>query len=258
MSDSVRVAIAGSGNVASHLALAIVRLQQYELAVIASRNLYHATALAERAGCPAGTYADIRNYNPDIVIISVADNAVADVVAQIGRIDNAVVALTSGTIEKELAEPITPNTGVLYPLQSFTSGVDVRLSEVPFFIEGSNAMTLAVLEQLAKCLSGQVYHADGSKRQILHIAGVLTNNFVNILLEQTEKLLLKEGYPLATVAPLARMTVEKAFAIGPHKAQTGPAKRNDMEVITRQESLLPPELLPAYKELTRLILESHK
>jgi len=56
---------------------------------------------------------------------------------------------------------------------------------------------------------------------------------------------------------LLKGTVDKAFALGPHDAQTGPARRGDFDVISRQCNALPDELKPVYKELTALILRSH-
>lgn len=258
MTQNIRVAVAGSGNVASHLARAIAGLENYSLLAVASRNVSHAAALAPELKCEAVAYSGITAFRPDIIIVSVADNALDDVVRQIGPDPGAVAALTSGTVVKEQLRLISCHCGVLYPLQTFTKGVDVNLREVPFFIEGSDECAVAALDALARALADNVYYADGERRGKLHVAGVLTNNFVNILLEQAGRFLAAEGLPLSVVGPLARATVEKALAVGPHAAQTGPARRHDMAVIEHQQQLLPPELLPAYKELTKLILDSHK
>lgn len=250
-----RIVLVGAGNVATHLSKS---LGAYIVAVC-SRNIEHARMLAEPIGAEAtDDFGRVASFTPDIIILSIADNATADVVASIGAIDSHPLILhTSGTIEKEALSPVSPRTGVLYPLQTFSSGVYVDIHDVPFFTEASNEADLVVVDEVAKHISSHVHHADAAHRRVLHIAGVFSNNFPNILLECVDRILGTAGYPLDVVRPLLRGTVDKAFAVGPHEAQTGPARRGDFDVISRQYQSLPEDLKPVYKELTALILRSH-
>ncbi|MCX4264457.1 MAG: DUF2520 domain-containing protein [Muribaculaceae bacterium] len=250
-----RIVLVGAGNVATHLSRALGD----DIVAVCSRNIEHARKLAEPIGAQAtDDFSRVAGFSPDIVILSIADNATDDVVAAIGPIESRpLVVHTSGTVEKEALLPLSHRTGVLYPLQSFSVGADVDISEVPFFTEASDEADYALVDAVARSISPHVHHADAGHRRVLHIAGVFTNNFPNILLECVEQLLGSAGYPLDVVRPLLKGTVDKAFALSPHDAQTGPARRGDFDVISRQCNALPDELKPVYKELTALILRSH-
>ena len=250
-----RIVLVGAGNVASHLSKALGD----SIVAVCSRNIEHARNLASPIGAEAtDDFSRLAEFSPDIVILSIADNATAEVVAAIGSIESKpLVVHTSGTVEKEALLPISPRTGVLYPLQSFSAGVDVDIREVPFFTEAAEEADYAIVDEVARIISPHVHHADAEHRRVLHIAGVFSNNFPNILLECVGRILGSAGYPLDVVRPLLKGTVDKTFAVGPHEAQTGPARRGDFDVISRQYQSLPDDLKPVYKELTTLILRSH-
>lgn len=249
------ICIAGTGNVASHLARAVAA-GNHRLAGIFSRHAAHAAEAAASYGCMHGEYSRLAQAKPDIVIVSVADSGIADTVNAIGKLpDDTIVLHTSGTVSMDALAPVSPRHGILYPLQSFTKNADVHIDEVPFFTEASDEETLAAADALAQDIGARAYHADENVRRTLHIAGVMTNNFVNILLLEAQRLLEAKGIGPEAIRPLAEMTVRKAFAMTPRQAQTGPARRGDTEVIESQYNALPEHLRPAYRELTNLILK---
>lgn len=246
------IAIVGSGNVATHLAQAL----RHRLCAVFSRNILHANELAEPLGVlSSDDYSELTKLKPDIIIISVADHAVADIVSAIGCLDYSPLVLhTSGTLTKETLSTISDRSGILYPLQTFSKGCPVDMSKVPFFTEASNPTDLEIVDGIAKTISPTVNHADEAHRRVLHVAGVFTSNFTNIILDSVERLLSNAGYSLDVVKPLLEATAAKAFEVGPRAAQTGPARRGDYAVIARQEASLPDDLRPVYKALTDLIL----
>lgn len=250
-----RIALVGSGNVASHLGRALGN----RIGIVVSRNPGHAKALAESAGIARyGSYDDLRAYRPEMVIVSVADHALAEVAQSIaGLPEEPLIVHTSGTMPKEVLECVSPRTGVLYPLQTFSKDVAVDMSRVPFFTEAQNAHDLEIVDVVAHSLSATVHHADAAKRQILHIAGVFSSNFVNILLEMVEDILNGADYPLDTVRPLVEATVAKAFEAGPHAAQTGPARRGDTAVMAKHAAALPEDKRAIYELLSQYIVKSH-
>lgn len=253
-SRPLKIAYIGAGNVAWHLAPALAP----NVATVASRNAEHAAALAIRAGAAAAGFDSLRNNRHDVIIISVADSAIASVAAAIGRLDyNPLVLHTSGTIDKEALEVMSPRTGVLYPLQTFSKEAVLDLASVPFFTESACEADLDIIDGIGRLISPHIYHADAQKRRTLHIAGVFTSNFVNVLLESVQTVLAPDGYGLDVVRPLLEETTKKAFAIGPHDAQTGPARRGDTAVTKRQFDALPEHLRPVYKALTDLIMYNH-
>ena len=255
--SSPRVVLVGAGNVAAGLAGPLMR--SGVLVAWANRTVAKVRELLPEASTvEALPLEEVAESRPDIVVVSVADGALDSVVSSIGAIGGSPLCLlTSGSVAMERLRPLSHRTGVVYPLQTFTEGFPVDIAEVPFFTEASSPADLAIVDDLVRLIGATPYHADATERRTLHLAGVLTNNFVNILLEQTEQVLAAKGYPLATVRPLIEMTVRKAFALGPHAAQTGPARRGDAEVMRGQYALCPPSLRPAFAALNALICESH-
>lgn len=253
--SSLKIALVGSGNVATHLGRAL----KPHICGIYGRGEESTGALARELGCPHSTdFATLADSACDVVIVSLADRAAEDVAKAIGPLPyNPLVLHTSGTLPKELFNVMSPRTGVLYPLQTFSKAARVDISRVPFFTEACTEADLAVVDTIAHMMSPHVYHADAARRKSLHIAGVFTSNFTNVLLECVQQVLAADGYPLDTVRPLLEATVQKAFELGPHAAQTGPARRGDLSVIAKHIEALPEELRPVYTELSNLILKLH-
>lgn len=214
-----------------------------------------ARRLADLIGAAVKPVAQI-SKDVDYVVISVSDKAVADVVAAMSETD-AVVVHTSGSVPMQTLSRRFRAAGVLYPLQTFSRDVEVNVADVPFFTEAVDADVLAAVDDLARILSQHVYHADSEQRKSLHVAGVLTSNFPIYLLEIARQALAKAGYPLDVVAPLARVSIEKAFAVGPHDALTGPARRGDVAVTELQARSLPPIHRAIYEAITQAIFKDY-
>ncbi|MDE6207394.1 MAG: DUF2520 domain-containing protein [Muribaculaceae bacterium] len=249
------IVLVGSGNVAWHLAHALGD----RLAAVASRTREHAEALARQCSVPqAVALEEVAALQPRFVIFSLADQGLDEAVARVGAIPGEPVCVhTSGTMPMECLRPVSPRYGVLYPLQTFTAGSPVNMREVPFFTEAVDVATLAEIDALAHTLSDSVYHADAAARKVLHVAGVFTSNFPNALLEIVEQLLARENYPLSTIRPLLEATMAKAFARGPHAAQTGPARRGDKAVIAAHLDTLSGAERAIYAAVSDYILASH-
>ncbi len=249
------IVLVGTGNVASHLAHALSR----RLIAVCSRNIDHARALAKEVGVEQwGTLADVVNYGAGIIVISIADNAIGELVTAIGHATaNPLVVHTSGSIPKESLASISERTGVLYPLQTFSKNSAVDMSQVPFFTEAAKVDDYAMLDALAASIGGSVHHADAMQRRKLHIAGVFSSNFIIEMLDIAGKVLAEEGYPLSTVKPLVEATVTKAFVLGTHDALTGPAKRGDKAVMEVQRAGLADGEQRIYDSISEYIITTH-
>lgn len=232
----MRAAVVGAGNVATHLAVGLDRAG-VDIAAVCSRDPAHAARLAEKVGAavcarPANVPSDV-----DLVLVAVSDSSVAEVSAQLPEI-RGIVAHTSGSVPLERLSERHARAAVLYPLQTFSRDVPVNLSEVPFFTEATDDSVLGSVDAIARMLSEHVYHADSRRRAHLHVAGVLSSNFTVYLLEECREVLSRAGFPLDVVRPLVGATMSKAFAVGPHEAMTGPARRGDLAVVERQAAML--------------------
>ncbi len=248
-----RISIVGAGNVAWNMAQA---LDTYvDIVQIYSRNIDNARALASRLRMAVAidSLHDV-DTEVDVVIISVADDAVADVANALPK-GRAVLAHTSGSVPMEAIPG--PHNGVFYALQTFSKGKSVDFEEIPFFIEASDSTDYKVLADLASLLSSKVYNADSRHRAALHVAAVFACNFVNSLWNDADCLLRPYGYDISVFAPLLRETLTKAIELGPYAAQTGPAMRLDNKVIACHKSELEPDLREIYDILTQRIIKAH-
>lgn len=252
--DSPRIVIIGAGNVATHLAKALDKVA-YVLQVV-SAHPDHAAALAgELRDCSAATI-DTVNPSADFYIVAVNDDSITDVTGALPRV-SGIVAHTSGSTPMQAIIADCAGKGVFYPLQTFSKDASLDISAIPFFIEGSDADTTRQLSDLAFLISRNVYAADSNQRATLHIAAVFASNFFNHLLVESANILASDGYPLDVLAPLLRITLDKAMSLGPDKSQTGPAARGDIKVIDSHLARLSGFPREIYRLMSEAIMDRH-
>ena len=115
--------------------------------------------------------------------------------------------------------------------------------------------------ELAHDLSNTVYLVSSEERLILHIAAVFVNNFSNHLFAIAQDYCEKHQLDYQLLMPLIHETIHKIDTIPPKDAQTGPARRKDMEIIDKHLHLLKEEdehLHRIYSLLTDSILKMYK
>lgn len=248
----MRIVIIGSGNLATQLSLALHDAGQ-DIVQVFSRTADHAKCLADKLGC---TYtSDINAISPDadIYIISVKDDAIAEVAQAVGQSSpNALILHTAGSVAMSVLGSCASRYGVLYPMQTFSKERKLEFADIPIFIEADNEETLAVVRQLADSVSRKVVTLSSEDRRYLHLSAVFACNFVNHCYDLAGTLLQQHGIPFDTLLPLIDETAYKVHELSPREAQTGPAVRYDKEVISRQSQML--EGLP--KEIYELMSKS--
>ena len=226
------ILIIGVGNVATHLALG---LKKANFSVsLTGRAHEQNKKTAQQLGVDYTESISSPGKLVDLYLIAVNDTAITSVVEQIPS--NAMICYTSGSIE--LAKFSNENIGVFYPLQSFSKDRSLSLENVPFFIEAKNQELEQQLIDLASKLSSKVYLADSNTRGHLHLAAVFVNNFTNHLFTLASDYLSENGQHIEVLKPLIEETVRKLDYMSPSEAQTGPARRNDLNVIKKHKSLL--------------------
>ena len=101
---------------------------------------------------------------------------------------------------------------------------------------------------MAGSISKHVYKFNSEERKRLHLAGIIANNFSNHMYHLAEEILLESGMDFNLLKPLIQETASKVMEINPALAQTGPASRNDEQVLQEHADLLKdhPELQKLY------------
>lgn len=251
--NSTGVVLVGAGNVATSLALAL-HGAGLSLAGVWSRSHESARLLGERVGCFYTTELAMLP-DADIVIVSVADNALPAVATDVAkRYPTALVLHTAGSVPMTLLRDAACSSyGVFYPMQTFSRSRIVDFSTVSIFVEGCNNDASLTAETLAKMLTSKVYRATSEQRKYLHLAAVFACNFVNASYSMAAELLEQNGLPFDAMLPLIDETAAKVHLLQPRDAQTGPAQRGDTTVMARQRELLDSELLEVYDIMSKYI-----
>ncbi|MBX2900971.1 MAG: DUF2520 domain-containing protein [Cyclobacteriaceae bacterium] len=232
MATQVFLSFIGSGNLAWHLAPAFDNAG-FVVKEVYSPNPQHAEALTERLyQAEVKATLDFSTSTSSIFILAVRDEAIAQVAREIILPDEAVLIHTSGSVPiTELQYAATPHVGVLYPLQTFSKERKVDFSSIPLFVETVTDEAATVVLALSKALSKQVRKITSEERKALHVAAVFASNFTNHMLTLARQVMQQNSLEFNWLKPLITETLNKSLTIGPHHAQTGPAKRGDLEIL---------------------------
>lgn len=257
----MNVSFIGSGNLAWHLAPALDNTD-FAVREVFSRNKKNASALADKLyQAEVKTTLDFSNSPSVIFIIAVSDDAIEEVAQEIVLPENAILVHTSGSQPlSTLGYAATLNTGVFYPLQTFSKNKKVDFKEIPFFIESENPETEKILVAMAKAISKKVYKCTSSDRKALHVAAVFASNFTNHMLTIAKEILEKHKLDLDLLKPLIVETINKSLALGPEEAQTGPASRGDVEILDHHFEFLKrdKQIAEIYKLISQHILDRYQ
>ena len=176
--------------------------------------------------------------------------------------ESCIVIHTSGTkyLDElrqliEIYSDVPAETGVFYPLQTFSREVPISFTDIPLCIEASEPKIEQVLIQLAQDISNVVYLMNSAERRILHVSAVFACNFTNHLLTISKRILDAEHLEFDLLKPLIRETIRKAMeAPDPAMVQTGPARRGDQQIIETHLDYL--ERYPAWQGMYEVLSES--
>ncbi|MEB3766439.1 Rossmann-like and DUF2520 domain-containing protein [Acinetobacter sp. MD2] len=232
----MKISFVGSGRVATHLSAALQQ-QGHQIMQICSPK--HAAQLAQKYQAQAVSCINDLNADIDVLIISVSDQAIATVITALPRtVDEVCVLHTSGSTDIQILLEHHAHSGVLYPLQTFSLEKKVNWSEIPLLIEGSTLKVQNVVTQLANSLSNKVYHYSSSQRLSLHLAAVFACNFSNYCYDMADQITEKAQIDFSLLHPLILETAQKATQFKPKDVQTGPAKRQDQNILALHQQLL--------------------
>lgn len=252
-----RISFAGAGNVAWHLANRL-KAKGFSISRIWSRDIANAQSLAGSCGAEACEDISSLGQETDLIIIAVADKAIAEIAAGLGHYEGMLVH-TAGSVPMDILAKHAENYGVLYPLQTFSKGIPVDLHSVPFFTEASSEELLQALNLVAQSLSAKVHFADSRQRLMLHTAAVFANNYTNLMYVISHDILSGSGLPADALHPLMLETARKAVSGDPLSMQTGPARRNDTPTLEKHLAALAsnPEYAELYKLLASIISKKY-
>jgi len=255
------VSFIGSGNLAWHLAPALDNAG-FVVKEVHSRNPKHAAALTGRLyQAEVKATLDFSTSPSDIFIVSTSDDAIESIAQEIILPDDAFLIHTSGSQPLSILQfAATSNTGVFYPLQTFSKTKKVDFKDTPIFCESNNTDTEQMLMLLAKAISNKVSKITSEERKALHVAAVFASNFTNHMLTLSKKILEQNSLSFELLKPLILETINKSLITDPEAAQTGPARRGDLEILDKHIEFLREDetLTEIYKLVSQDILDKYQ
>ncbi len=227
------VVLIGSGNVAYHLAKMFDE-NSITLSQICGRN--HKTVQEISSQFNIHYCTDIQQVKrADLYIICVPDDYIKEISMQIPY-KNALVIHTAGSVSMD--EISAERKGVLYPLQTFSKSRILKYNQIPFFIEASNQNDETILKNICHKISNNVHILSSEQRIKLHLAAIWVNNYTNFNNVIAQEILKEANISLDVMKPLWNETFEKLQTENPIQTQTGPAKRNDINILKKHKALI--------------------
>lgn len=253
----IKIVLIGSGAVAEQLTAGLAQDLRYVFLQIYGRSLDRPTALRSLLSNSSAVQCITRleevDTDADIYLFSVVDDALPQLWQSMPH-TSGLWLHTAGSVPLSAMAQYHDRVGVLYPLQTFSRGVQVDWSQIPLYIEASDAQSLDQLHHLASALSPKVHLADSQQRTALHLSAVLACNFANHLWALAGQVLEEYRLPPDSLQPLIAETFRKTQTIPPALGQTGPARRGDHATMGRHLALL--EDKPQLRELYQRLSES--
>jgi predicted short-subunit dehydrogenase-like oxidoreductase (DUF2520 family) len=189
--------------------------------------------------------------SPDVILLCVPDDAIANVAAQIAPSDDYVVAHVAGSRTLEVLAPHR-RVGSLHPLMALPDADDGarRLIGATYCVAGDD-----LLRTVAESLDGRIISLADSERTVYHAAAVVASNHLVALMGQVQTLAESIGLTLDDFLPLASQSLRDVAVLGPSVALTGPASRGDMATIDAHLAALPESERATYVALANAAFE---
>jgi len=249
MNSIQRLIIIGSGNVATHMAMAFKKAG-LDICGIYSRTFENAQILAKKLNVNAFKSVAEIPLDADAYLLSVSDSALPEILKELPSFDG-ILMHTSGSVGLDIFSKNIKRSAVFYPLQTFSKAKQVDFSKVPILLESEDDSVLKVLQDLAEKISKTVKVIDSEQRKQLHLAAVFACNFSNYMFHISEALLKENNLDLELLKPLLSETIEKLNTLSPAEAQTGPAIRGDNKTMDEHLEMLKNKA--EYQDIYRLI-----
>lgn len=255
-----KIVFIGAGNVATNLSRVFFENISQDIH-IHSRTENSAKLLASKINATHSFNENNIPFDASLYIISISDDAISsisnnEIIKE--KINNNLVVHTAGSIHANILENLSANYGIFYPLQTFSRFKKANFKNIPICLEANSGFNYNRLSKIAFKISEDVRKINFEQRKYIHLAAVFSNNFSNNMFAIAEKILIENDIEFDILLPLINETISKIQKDSPNKTQTGPAKRNDTEVMSKHIELLKNniKLQNIYKAVSKNISEN--
>lgn len=258
-----KIGFIGLGKVGYTLAR-LLHQANYNIVAVYNRNNDRALQLTDEINTSAVSSFDELVTLSDLIIMTVSDDAITDVVVQLSNLNfqNKAVIHTSGAKSIIPLQPLLVQgamIGSFHPAFPFTSTAISSLQGVTFAIEANHERLQSWLEHLVQALNGQIIIIPDGKKALYHTALVIASNYTVTLYAIAQKVLNSIGaQPDAingALQTLMQATVNNIADKGIPDALTGPLVRADSSTIQAHLHAMEDELVQKiYIQLAQLSL----
>ena len=249
--------LVGTGNMAWFLSKNLQATGSRCMGVF-GRNKTEATTLAAALNAPIlHQLFHIREGMANCCIIAVADSAVAEVAAKI-PLTETVMIHTSGSLALDVIPSY--NSAALWCIYSIVKNNFPLHRNIPVICEAGTTKAFETVKNIAATFTDIIQQASWHQRQYLHLAAVMSNNFINHLLAVSSEICIENNIPFELLNPIIEQTFQRIQNTNPKETQTGPAKRGDKNTLQRHLLLLQqhPEWQQLYKSISDSIENMYK
>ena len=252
-----RIGFVGAGIVARSLAVALSR-RGCPVTAAASRSFSSAEELS-RLVPEAVPYENPQEAadSADVVFLTVPDDAIAPVAAEISWQERHTVVHCSGVSSLDVLGPATQHgarVGSFHPMQAFAS-VQNSVESIPgvtFGIEGGPQVR-EYLGQLARAVGGRPIFLEPQDKPLYHLSGVMMGGLLSGVAAAAAQLWEHIGMEredgVQALMPMMRQVSQNLATSGVPGGIAGPYARGDVGTVRKHLQALSqraPEVLPLY------------
>lgn len=250
----MKIAIVGTGNVASQLVIRFQELGVSLLGILGS-SPEKTKSFSEKHGIVA-LESHKQFSDADLTVLCVQDSKLPELIPVFSNY--SAIATTSGTFDITTFSNSKYPIGVFYPLQSFTAGATIDFSTIPIFVESAEANFILLLKNLADQIGKVGIEMSGSERVHLHLGAVFINNFTHHINSLAREYGNDHNIDFSWYTALIDETFRKIKLGAQDEDQTGPARRNDEGSIRKHLELLDTQKKIIYQCLSESIQQKFK
>lgn len=246
---NMKFSVVGTGNVATHFTRMLTSAG-HELVSVCGSSVEKAEKWATSFPSCHVKEAAALAASDGLILLCVKDDAIHE----LDQIISSELCCIHTSGFTDLNQLQRSEKAVLWPLQTLTAGKIISYNQLPIAYEASSLQTEKLLLSLLEGTGVQAFMADSEQRKHLHLAAVVACNFTNHLYTIAFDYLQAHSIDPKVLLPLIAETAEKVKSVSPRDAQTGPAIREDYEVVKRQTEML--SQFPQWQKLYQLFSEA--
>jgi len=241
---SWKIGLIGTGNVASFWAKNLNSFPSVEF-FVKGRTPEASSIFSEKFNIQP-----LESQSVDCFLICVQDRNIDHILQ---TIDSAVPTFICAGLYS-LKENTHKASGIIYPLQTIQINAIPSLDEVPFLCEFPSKARACGLRFLTD-FNLSYTETSEEARFAAHIAAVFINNFGYYTMKRGLSLAETKDLPADLFKPIIDKTIANLFIQG--DLQTGPARRNDIETMTKHQANLNGSSRELYDFISNSIMKTY-